>query len=159
MAVPLTSHYYSTHYQPIQAAKYAQLWPFLQPFLPAQPFSLLDVGIGPAWLEDFLYQKGVVFSRVVGVDVSEKAITPRKKNIDYFLSPSFTTAEKFDVVFCFDAWHCFPQMDLFSFVKKDGWLLVSEPLTYEKQLEKLPTWKRLLDVIVGEMEKSRVVLQ
>ncbi len=153
----LTSHYYSAHYLPIQTVKYAQIWPLLQPFVFAQPVSVLDIGIGPAWLEDFLQQKGVVFSRVLGVDISEKAIASRKKNIEYVISPSFNTTEKFDVVICFDAWHCFPQMDLFSFVKKDGLLLVSEPLTYEKQLDRLSIGKRLLDVVVGEMEKSRVV--
>ncbi len=154
-----TGEYYTQHYSPIQRAKYAQLWPLIKDlFAFNTKITLLDVGIGPAWLESFLAEKNVSFTRVVGTDVSEAAISPRKKGIVYVIDSHFNSAEKFDLVICFDAWHCFPKMDLMKFVKPNGLLLVSEPLTFEKQLEKLPTGKRLVDVVVGEMEKSRVVL-
>lgn len=158
MSENFSTHYYSTHYAPIQQAKYAQLWPHIKPFFPPHArTTLLDIGIGPAWLETFLAEKNVSFTRVVGVDVSENAFVEQKKGIEYVIDPSFDTEEKFDVVICFDAWHCFPTMDLFKFVKKNGLLLVSEPLTFESQLDKLPA-QRLLDVVVGEMEKCRAVL-
>lgn len=153
-----TGEYYAQHYPPIQQAKYAQLWPHIKPFFPPHVrITLLDIGIGPAWLESFLAEKNVSFTRIVGVDVSDNALVERKKGIEYVISPHFDSEEKFDVVICFDAWHCFPQMNLEKFVKKNGVLIVSEPLTFESQLEKLPA-KRLVDVVVGEMEKSRVVV-
>lgn len=153
-----TGEYYAQHYPPIQRAKYEQLWPQIKPFFaPHSKHALLDVGIGPAWLESFLVEKNVSFTRIVGVDVSEASLNMRKKGIEYVISDSFDSNEKFDLVICFDAWHCFPQMDLLKFVKPNGLLLVSEPLTFEKQLEKLSA-KRLVDVVVGEMEKSRVVV-
>lgn len=153
-----TVKYYASHYAPIQHAKYAQLWPQIKPFFDSnKPLTLLDVGIGPAWLEGFLAEKNVSFSRVVGVDISEEAIAPRKEGIEYVLTPNFNSDEKFDVVICFDAWHCFPQMDLKKFVKPNGLFIVSEPLAFETQLEKLSE-KRPVDAVVGEMEKSRIVL-
>lgn len=153
-----TGEYYAQHYPPIQHAKYVQLWPHIKPFFPPHvKHALLDVGIGPAWLESFLAEKNASFTRVVGADVSEAAISPRKKGIEYIINPHFDTAEKFDLVICFDAWHCIPNLNLQKFVKKNGLLIVSEPLTFESQLEKLPA-QRLVDVVVGEMEKSRVVV-
>ncbi len=153
-----TGEYYAQHYPPIQQAKYTQLWPHIKPFIsPHVKQTLLDIGIGPAWFESFLAEKNMSFTRVVGVDVSESSLSARKKGIEYIISSHFDTDEKFDLVICFDAWHCFPEMDLIKFVKPNGLLLVSEPLTFEKQLEKLPA-QRLVDVCVGEMEKSRVVV-
>jgi 2-polyprenyl-3-methyl-5-hydroxy-6-metoxy-1,4-benzoquinol methylase len=153
-----TGEYYAQHYAPIQHVKYAQLWPQIKPFFtPHSNPTLLDIGIGPAWIESFLAEKNVSFSRVVGVDVSEASLHVRKKGIEYVISPHFDTKEKFDIVICFDAWHCFPELDLKKFLKPNGLLLVSEPLTFEKQLEKL-SGKRMVDVCVGEMEKSRAVL-
>ncbi|MDP2666349.1 MAG: class I SAM-dependent methyltransferase [Candidatus Diapherotrites archaeon] len=154
----LTPTYYQSHFRPIQWAKYEAFWPFLHPQLTAHaPSSLLDLGIGPAWLESFFLEKGHSFSRIVGVDISESAISPRQDGIDYILSSSFDTPERFDLVVCFDAWHCFPDLDIQKFISPRGLLLVSEPLTYEKQLENL-SGNRLIDLVVGEMEKSRVVL-
>lgn len=153
-----TGEYYAQHYPPIQHAKYAQLWPHIKSFFaPHARTTLLDVGIGPAWLESFLAEKNVSFTRILGVDVSESSLSVRKKGIEYVIDPAFDTDEKFDIVICFDAWHCIPNLNLEKFVKKNGLIIVSEPLTFESQLEKLPA-NRLVDVVVGEMEKSRVVV-
>lgn len=159
MPESFTGAYYHSHYAPIQHAKYAQLWPAIQTLLQSlAPQSLLDVGIGPAWLETFFQAQGLHIPKIVGTDVSEEAITPRKEGVEYILPPNtLPAASQFDLVVCFDAWHCFPELDLASFVKPQGLLLVSEPLTYESQLSKLKG-KRLVDVVVGEVEKSRVVL-
>lgn len=157
MPKPFTTAYYSTHYPPIQRAKYEQVWPHLAPLLPAPLSSLLDVGIGPAWFEAFLAEKGVHIPRIVGVDVSEEAITPRKEGIDYLLDPDFHTQEKFDLVVCWDAYHLLKNKNLIDFVKPDGLLLVSEPPAFKEKLEELIARKKpVLDMTVGDVEKSRV---
>lgn len=155
---PYTSEYYACHYAPIQQAKYAQLWPLIKDYFSlSKKTTLLDLGIGPAWLESFLSEKKVSFSRIVGVDISEEAIAPRKKNIEYIISPNFATDEKFDVVICFDAWHCFPLMDLKKFLKRNGLLIVSEPRPFAHLLDAFAK-NALLDEWVGDGEKSHVVV-
>lgn len=152
-----TGEYYTQHYPPIQQAKYAQLWPHIKPFFPAHArITLLDIGIGPAWWESFLAEKNVSFTRIVGVDVSENSLSVRKKGIEYVISSSFDTDEKFDIVICFDAWHCFPEMVLTKFVKKNGVLIVSEPRPFAHLLDVFAS-RALVDMWVGEQEKSRAV--
>lgn len=153
-----TGEYYAQHYAPIQQAKYAQLWPHIKPFFPSHArITLLDMGIGPAWLESFLAEKNVSFTRILGVDVSENSLSVRKKGIEYVIDPSFDTDEKFDVVICFDAWHCFPTLNVQKFVKKNGVLIVSEPRPFAHLLDVFAS-RALVDVWVGELEKSRVVV-
>lgn len=157
MPQPFTTAYYSTHYRPIQRAKYTQVWPHLVPLLPTPVASLLDVGIGPAWWEEFLAEQGMTTPRIVGVDISAEAIAPPRPDITYILDPDFHTQETFDLVVCWDAYHLLKNKNLFDFVKPGGLLLVSEPPAFQKQLWKF-IGNGMLNMVVGDIEKSRVVL-
>lgn len=156
MTIHFTGAYYAQHYRPLQRAKYAQAWPHVRPHLPQGPFSMLDLGIGPAWWEEFLAEQGVVPARIVGMDVSEDAVAPRRGGVEYHLTPAFRTDEKFDVVVCLDAWHCFPQLDVTSFLKPNGLLIVSEPRPFVRVLEGRSKGA-LVDIWAGDTEKSRFI--
>ncbi len=153
-----TSEFYARHYAPIQREKYAEVWPLLQPLLSKHaPRTLVDFGVGPAWLETFLEEKGLSFDRVVGVDISEEAISLRKKGIDYRVNTLLSSSEKFDLVIAWDAWHCFPTLRLEDYLSPNGLLLLAEPAPFVSLLE--PYVKNaLLDVWVGKQERSRVVV-
>mgnify|MGYP001566452679 FL=1 len=157
----LSAAYYRKHYPQIQQAKYEQAWPFLKKHIPRKVESLLDIGIGYAWFEVLLKKKKMRLKRIMGVDVDELSIRPPRKNITYILDEDFETEETFDLVICWDAWHCFPKKNLLDWVKPTGLLLVSEPKPFVHVLEQLLTNKKLeilVDEWVGTMEKSRVVL-
>lgn len=157
----LTAHFYRTHYPEIQQAKYEQSWGFLKNHIPRKVESLLDIGIGYAWFEIVLKKKKLRLKRIMGVDVSEDAIYPPRKNITYVIDDDFETEEQFDLVVSWDAWHCFPKKNLVEWVKPMGLLLVSEPPSFAHQLDALVSNKTieiLVDEWVGDLEKSRVIL-
>lgn len=120
-----------------QLQKYHSILPKLKPFL-KNNISLLDLGVGQAWLEEFLQRKGFQFSRILGVDVSEEAITPRKKGIEYVLTTNFKTEEKFDFLVCFDAFHLLKNQDVLRFLKEDGLALISLPERWQAKLKLFP---------------------
>jgi 2-polyprenyl-3-methyl-5-hydroxy-6-metoxy-1,4-benzoquinol methylase len=120
---------------------------------------MLDWGIGYGWWETFLKEQKIRIPRIVGVDVNEEAVQPRLKNVEYILSSHFQLKEKFDLVVCWDSFHCFPQKNLFDTVNQNGLLLVSEPRPFVHLLEKIKKQGTILvDEWVGEREKSRVLL-
>ena len=154
-----SSSYYSQFYFPLQRGKYEQSWPMVKPLLVPPPTSLLDLGIGPAWYEDFLAEKGIEILRRVGVDVNEHALQQRKAGIEYVLTNSFATPEKFDFVVCWDSWHLFPEKDLFAFAKPGALVLVSEPQSFGEMLATIiQKHTPLVDDWVGDMEKSRLTI-
>lgn len=153
----LTSHYYQTHYQPIQLDKYKDAWPLLKPHVTSSIGSMLDLGIGYAWWESFLSQKKIQFKKVVGMDINEEAIAPRKKNIEYVLTQRFTSNEQFDLVVCWDAYHLLKNKKIIDFVKPNGLLLISEPKPFVPLLDKIKG-NVLVDEWVGKTEQSRLIL-
>jgi SAM-dependent methyltransferase len=139
-----------------QRAKYEQAFPQIKPFL-SNHLSCLDYGIGFAWLEEFLQEKGASFSRVVGFDVSEEAVHPKRAGVEYFLSEKFDSKEQFDFVVCFDAYHL-TQENLLAFVKKDGLLLVSLPLRWKEKLNDFKDETILVEGEIGIEERDHFLL-
>lgn len=134
-------------------------WPLIQPYLPKTIPSMLDLGIGYAWWEAFLEEKKIRVSRIVGTDLNEEAVTPRKKKIEYHLGSSFQTKETFDLVICWDAYHLLGKMDVWKMVKPNGLLIVSEPKPFAHLLDFFfVKGKVVVDEWVGEMEQSRTAL-
>ena len=138
-----------------QRQKYAQLYPSLKPFL--SPVSLLDLGIGQGWFEEFLREKGHNFSRTVGFDVGEEAVKPRLEGIEYVLGESFQGKELFDFVVCFDAYHLMEDSPL-DFVKPGGLLLVALPLRWARKLEDFAGQKIMAQGEIGEEEVDKFLL-
>lgn len=155
----LTSHYYKTHYRPIQWEKYTQGWGLIHSHLPKTIPSMLDVGIGYAWWEDFLVKKKIRIPKIVGVDLNEDAVSPQKKNIEYHLGSSFNTKETFDWVVCWDAYHLLSKTNLWKWVNPKGFLLVSEPQPFAHLLDSFSKkGKAVVDAWVGKTEQSRLLL-
>lgn len=103
-------------------------------------------------------EKKITISRVVGTDLNEGAVSPRKEKIEYHLGTNFHTDETFDLVVCWDAYHLMGKMDLWKMVKPNGLLLVSEPNPFAHVLDSLvENGVVLADAWAGETEKSRVV--
>jgi 2-polyprenyl-3-methyl-5-hydroxy-6-metoxy-1,4-benzoquinol methylase len=157
----LTSHYYQNHYRPIQWEKYTQGWSLIKTRLTYSIPSMLDVGIGYGWWEEFLATKKIIIPRIVGVDIDEGAVSPRKKNIEYHLGPAFSTKETFDFVVCWDAYHLLGKSttNLWQWVKPNGFLLVSEPQPFAHRLDAIVgKGNVLMDEWVGKTEQSRMAL-
>ncbi len=157
----LTSHYYRDHYRPIQWEKYTQGWPLIKTHLPKTIPSMLDLGIGYGWWEEFLEEKKIHVSQIVGADLNEEAVSPRKKKIEYHLGPSFQTKETFDLVVCWDAYHLLGKSttNLWKWVKPNGLLLVSEPKPFAHFLDSVSKKGEILaDAWVGKTEQSRFLI-
>lgn len=156
---PFTSHYYRDHYRPIQWEKYTQVWPLIHSLLPPCIPSMLDLGIGYGWWESFLGEKGIVIPRIVGVDIHEDAIAPRREGIEYSLTPRFHSNERFHFVACWDAYHLLGNMNIWEFLQPNGLLLLSEPRPFTHLLDEIPSqYTVLVDAWVGSTEQSRVLL-
>lgn len=157
----LTSHYYRDHYHPIQWEKYTQAWALIKTHVPKTIPSMLDVGIGYAWWEEFLEEKKIRVQKIVGVDVDEEAVSPRKKKIEYHLGTKFQTKETFDFVVCWDAYHLLGKSNgnLWKWVKPNGLLLVSEPKPFAHLLDTFfVKGKIVVDEWVGKTEQSRFLV-
>lgn len=122
---------------------------------------MLDVGIGYAWWEEFLAKKKIRVQKIVGVDLNEDAVSPKKKSIDYQLGSSFFTKETFDLVVCWDAYHLLGKTphSLWKWVKPNGFLLIAEPPPFAHLLDSFSKkGKVVVDAWVGTTERSRLLL-
>jgi len=139
-----------------QLQKYRDLLPVLRRRL-MPGASLLDVGIGKAWLEEFLASEGFEFAKVVGVDADPAMVEPRRPGIEYRITDDFRTEERFDVVVCFDALHLLREPGrLLGYARPGGLVLAAEPLRLAGQLDALG---RPADQgVIGSQEKDRFVL-
>jgi SAM-dependent methyltransferase len=115
-----------------QLEKYDDLFPRLKPHLKGG--SLLDIGIGKAWLEEFLESKGIKFNEVIGVDADEKMTLPQRNGITYFITDDFETSRKFDLVVCFDTLHLLKDARKLTGYSQ-GLALVSLPIRLREKLE------------------------
>ena len=134
-----------------QIQKYEDIFPKISNYLKPE-FNVLDIGIGKAWLEEFFEQKNIKFSKIVGVDVNEKMITPKKIGIQYILSSNFKTKEKFDLVICFDSLHLLKDHEIVSFVKPGGFFLISLPERWKDQLEFFRNYVIIAEGEIGQDE-------
>ena len=134
------------NWKPLQLEKYAQLLPLLKEHV-KRDASVLDLGIGRAWLETFLQENGFAFPRVVGVEEKEMLAEPRAPGIEYVFTPRFDTAERFDFVAAFDSAHLLPDGDVARFAKQGGVVLLSAPAS---QAHRVPAQKSVRVVAQGE---------
>lgn len=95
---------------------------------------VLDIGIGKAWWEEFLLEKGFRFNKVVGMDVSEQAIAPRKRFIEYHLTRKFAAKSLFEFVFCLDALPLLSNKNLFDFCAPNGFVVACVPFSKRAEL-------------------------
>ena len=124
-------------WKPVQLEKYRDLLPHIEKEL-KQCKTLLDLGVGKAWLEEFLEKQGFKFKRVLGVDVNQEAVTPKRDYIEYLITyESELVDETFDLVISFDSMHLLNCVDLCDYVKPKGFLLVSLPLKWKKEFDNL----------------------
>jgi SAM-dependent methyltransferase len=139
-----------------QLEKYSDLFPKIKKYL-KKDYSVLDIGIGKAWLEEFLEKKKIKFGEVVGVDVDEAMIAPQKKGITYFITDDFMTVRKFDLVFCFDTLHLLKDpRRLLEYSK--NFVLVSLPKSFESRLDVFRDRKIIEEGEIGKEEKDHFVL-
>ncbi len=140
-----------------QLQKYEQLFPILKPFL-SNEHRVLDLGIGKAWIEEFLSEKGFKFKKIIGVDISENAVTPKKSNIKYILSKKFNSKEKFDLIICFDSLHLLKNYNLMKLAKPSGIILISLPSRLKEKLVPFKSENILAEGVIGKEEKDFFVL-
>ena len=140
-----------------QLQKYHHLFPILKKHL-RNNSSVLDLGIGRAWFEEFLIKKGFTFSKITGVDAEKDSIEPRKEFIEYHLTSHFNSEEKFDFIVCFDSYHLLQNKNLLSFAKQNSLILISLPLRWEKQLNDFKELNIIEEGIIGEEEKDHFIL-
>ncbi len=137
-----------------QLEKYEDLLPVLLEVLP-RVLRVLDVGVGRAWFEKFLLDNGFVLERVVGVDVDEDMVEPRKKFVEYHLTNDFRTGEEFDLLVCFDSYHLLPEDYLDRF--KARFVLVSVPKHFSATLKRLKG-RIIRKGVIGRQEEDVFVL-
>ncbi len=135
-----------------QYKKYHHIYPILKKYI-GKKMTLLDLGIGKGWFEQFLAKKGFMFSRIVGVDTGLDIVGQKIKEVEYVFDRVFKTDEKFDFVVCFDAFHLLKNKKIMDFVKPGGYLLVSLPL---RQKDKLDVFSKEKIVEKGEIGEDEV---
>jgi SAM-dependent methyltransferase len=139
-----------------QLQKYADLLPRIEAQLRAAQ-TLLDIGVGKAWFEEFLRKRGFSFARVVGVDADAGMVRPRKRHIIYRIDADYRTDETFDFVVCLDALHLLPEPGrLLGYARPGGHVLAAVPLRLREKLDVLG--KPLDEGVIGGKEKDYFVL-
>ena len=141
----------------VQLEKYQQLLPALSPHLSSE-YSVLDLGVGKAWFHSFLRDNGFTFKKVVGVDVSEEAIFPRQDFIDYHLTDSFSSREKFDFLVCFDSLHLLENQRILDFLRPGGLALIALPSHWQSLLEPFYEENVLASGVIGSRERDEFLL-
>ncbi|MDO8627425.1 MAG: methyltransferase domain-containing protein [Candidatus Diapherotrites archaeon] len=140
-----------------QLEKYAKIFPLLEPYLYGLE-SVLDLGIGKAWFEEFISIKGYKFPRVLGVDISEEAVLPKVSGIEYVLQKNFSTEEKFDFVVCIDALHLLENKNILEYCKPGGIALIALPANRKNLLESFSREEVLIQAQAGQQELDEFVL-
>ncbi len=139
-----------------QFEKYSDLLPKVKGYL-KKDYSVLDIGIGKAWFEEFLEGKKVKFKEVVGIDADERMTLPQKKGIIYLITDDFLTSKKFDFVVCFDTLHLLKEpKKLLGYSK--NLVLVSLPMSFRDKLEVFRKENIVEEGEIGKQEKDYFVL-
>ena len=139
-----------------QLEKYTELLPIIKGYLKRE-YSILDIGIGKAWLEEFLEGKKVKFKDVIGIDTDERMTLPQKKGITYFITDDFLTTKKFDFVVCFDTLHLLKDPRRVLDYSKNL-VLVSLPMAFKDKLEIFRGQDIMEEGEIGKQEKDYFVL-
>ncbi len=150
-----------------QIEKYSEIYKEIKEYL--KDFEkALDIGVGRAWLWEYLSKKEINFGDIVGVEVSEDAVGREKNYIDYFyvdgsrenLGLEELGEEKFDLIVAFDSIHLVNYGgDLPELLREGGLMLQSVPLKFEDDLKLYPGMKLLEKGRIGKEEVDRYVLQ
>jgi len=140
-------------WKPKQLQKFEQLLPFLKMHLKKE-HSVLDLGVGKAWFESFLLDRDFKLGRIVGVDVNEFLVNPKRSWIQYAFSKNFQAKEKFDWVVCFDSLHLFSDKQVLKFLKPKGFALIALPVSLMREIPKFPQAQVLHEGFVGVEEKD-----
>jgi len=139
-----------------QLEKYSELLLIIKGYLKKE-FSVLDIGIGKAWLEEFLEERGVRFREVIGIDADERMTLPQKKGITYFITDDFTTSRKFDLVVCFDTLHLLKEpRRLLGYSR--NLVLISLPMKFKDRLDVFKNQNIVEQGEIGKEEKDYFVL-
>ena len=139
-----------------QLEKYAALLPIIGGYL-KKDFSVLDIGVGKAWLEEFLEGKGVKFKQIVGIDVEERMTLPQRKGVTYFITDDFQTSKKFDLVICFDTLHLLKDPKRLLDYSRNL-VLVSIPMKFKDRLDMFENQNIIERGEIGKEEKDYFVL-
>ncbi len=115
--------------------------------------SLIDVGIGRGWFEQFMKTKGLNFKKIVGVDPKAKV---NDENIKIIRKEKYSTSESFDLLVCIDTLHLIDQKYLDSFNAK--YLLISVPKKFKNMLDYFRKYDVLEEGEAGEEEKDYYLL-
>lgn len=140
-------------WKPKQMQKFEHLLPFLKMHLKKE-HSVLDLGIGRAWFESFLTDRGFRLGKITGVDINEFLVAPKISWIKYEFSKNFQTQEKYDWVVCLDSLHLFPDKQVLKFLKPKGFALVSLPVSLMHEIPKFSNAIVLHEGFVGVEEKD-----
>lgn len=107
----------------IQDEKYAGILSKLAPHIKGCK-SLVDVGIGPGWFEDFLDGNGFRFEKILGVEKD----FPREDWKNFYGA--------FDLLVCIDTLHLLEDAgEILHFLKPNGIALVSLPEKFSGKLD------------------------
>ena len=140
-------------WKPKQLQKFEALRPFFKMHL-KEKHSILDLGVGRAWLETFLQDRAFKLGRIVGVDINEFLVNPKMPWINYEFSKNFQTSEKFDWVVCFDSLHLLSDKNIVKFLKPEGFALIALPASLMHEIPKFPKAEILHEGFVGIEEKD-----
>jgi 2-polyprenyl-3-methyl-5-hydroxy-6-metoxy-1,4-benzoquinol methylase len=150
---------YSMAWKKKQLQKYSDLLPELKKIVPGK--TVLDYGIGKAWLWQFLAKKGIKAKEVHGIDLDEEAIKPRKKGIRYYFSlrdfKKKNRGKKVGLLVLFDSMHLLSKKELNELkkiVKKKGVILVSLPESKKGLLHNLNFGRAFWEGKIGKEERD-----
>lgn len=130
----------------IQEEKYEGILPRLAPHI-KNCKSLVDVGIGPGWFEEFLRRNGLEFEMVLGIEKD----FPREKWQDHY--------GKFDFLACIDALHLLENPEeMLLFLKPGGMALISVPEKFKEKLDIFSKEKIVESGVAGSREKDYFII-
>lgn len=130
----------------IQLDKYEGMMPKLEPYL-KRCKSLVDVGIGPGWFEDFLDGNGFRFDKILGVEKD----FPREDWKNFYGA--------FDLLVCIDTLHLLENpKEILQFLKPKGIALVSLPEKFGEKLDLFRGEDILERGVAGGKEKDYFII-
>jgi len=155
-------------WQDKQASKYEELVPKIEDCFRSSE-TVLDIGVGKAWLWTYLMNKGFDFKWIDGVDVSRRATEPELDEINYFYinasSQEFSInseleRDTYDLLVAFDSIHLVEYgKELLSLICDGGFLLQAVPLKFQSELKKYEELEVIKEGEIGEEELDRYLLQ
>ncbi|NYZ80177.1 methyltransferase domain-containing protein, partial [Candidatus Micrarchaeota archaeon] len=126
-----------------QDEKYEDLMPRIKKHL-TSVCTVIDIGIGPAWIYDAFEENDVRFAAVDGVDPDPEIIEPRHPDVEYHVTEWFATNRRFDFLICFDTLHLIKEPSkLLGYVRSGGLALISVPQRHASLLKQFMSNKIL----------------